>query len=76
MNAPGAAAPGAGFVAEALSPDFGFYLRAGRLLAERQLLAAGPARPTQFWTSASPEHMRNILPLLWNKSGVVRSFGL
>ena len=36
MNAPGAAAPGAGFVAEALSPDFGFYLRAGRLLAERQ----------------------------------------
>ncbi len=47
-----------------------------RLLAERQLLAAGPARPTQFWTSASPEHMRNILPLLWNKSGVVRSFGL
>lgn len=47
-----------------------------RLLAERQLLAAGPARPAQFWTSASPEHMRNILPLLWNKSGVVRSFGL
>ena len=47
-----------------------------RLLAERQLLAAGPARPTQFWTSASPEHMRNILPVLLNKSGVVRSFGL
>jgi glutamate racemase len=47
-----------------------------RLLSERSLLAAGPARQTQFWTSASPEHMENILPLLWNKSGSVQSFGL
>ncbi|WP_202211017.1 glutamate racemase [Pseudomonas paraversuta] len=47
-----------------------------RLLSERSLLAAGPARLTQFWTSASPEHMQNILPLLWNKSGSVQSFGL
>ena len=47
-----------------------------RLLDERKLLAAGPATEAQFWTSASPENMRNILPLLWNKSGVVRSFGL
>ncbi|QBF25148.1 glutamate racemase [Pseudomonas tructae] len=45
-----------------------------RLLGERQLLAAGPARATQFWTSASPEHLRNILPILWNKSDSVRSF--
>ena len=45
-----------------------------RLLDERTLLAVGPARKTQFWTSASPEEMRNILPSLWNKSGVVRSF--
>ena len=45
-----------------------------RLLDERKLLAAGPATEAQFWTSASPENMRNILPLLWNKSGVVRSF--
>ena len=47
-----------------------------RLLDERKLLAAGPATEAQFWTSASPENMRNILPLLWNKSGVVRSFDL
>ena len=47
-----------------------------RLLRERGLLATGPAQETQFWTSALPEQMRNILPALWNKSGVVRSFGL
>lgn len=47
-----------------------------RLLDERGLLATGPARETQLWTSASPENFRNILPVLWNKSGVVRSFGL
>ncbi|MDD1014412.1 glutamate racemase [Pseudomonas rubra] len=45
-----------------------------RLLGERQLLAARPARETQFWTSASPEHLRNILPILWNKSDSVQSF--
>lgn len=45
-----------------------------RLLAERQLLADGPARPAQFWTSASPEHLRSILPLLWHNGGVVQSF--
>lgn len=47
-----------------------------RLLAEQNLLAAGPPRETQFWTSASPEHLGNILPVLWNKSGVVQSFDL
>ncbi|MFJ4373460.1 glutamate racemase [Pseudomonas japonica] len=45
-----------------------------RLLAERNLLASGPARPTQFWTSADPDHLRNILPLLWKKSDGVQSF--
>lgn len=45
-----------------------------RLLGERGLLATGPAHPAQFWTSASPDHLRNILPLLWNKTGSVRSF--
>jgi glutamate racemase len=45
-----------------------------RLLTERELLAQGPVREAQFWTSASPEHLRNILPLLWNESGVVQSF--
>lgn len=45
-----------------------------RLLAERDLLASGPARPAQFWTSADPDHLRKILPLLWNKSDHVQSF--
>ena len=47
-----------------------------RLLAERELLAAGPARETQFWTSADPIHLRKILPTLWHSSGIVRSFDL
>lgn len=47
-----------------------------RLLDERGLLATGPARETQLWTSASPESLRNILHVLWNKSGLVRSFDL
>ena len=47
-----------------------------RLLDERRLLATGPARETQLWTSASPESLRNILHVLWNKSGLVRSFDL
>ncbi|MDD2048475.1 glutamate racemase [Pseudomonas putida] len=45
-----------------------------RLLGERQLLSDGPAREAQFWTSSSPEHLRKILPILWNKSDSVRSF--
>jgi glutamate racemase len=45
-----------------------------RLLAERDLLADGPARATEFWTSADKEHFANILPILWNTAGVVRSF--
>lgn len=45
-----------------------------RLLAERDLLAAGPARPAQFWTSGDAQHLTTILPLLWNDSGVVQRF--
>ncbi|UZE22857.1 glutamate racemase [Pseudomonas sp. B21-056] len=47
-----------------------------RLLAERALLAEGPASETQFWSSADPAHLRNILPMLWHSSGVVQSFSL
>lgn len=47
-----------------------------RLLGERDLLALGPAQPAQFWTSASPEHLKEILPMLWNKSDSVRSFAM
>jgi glutamate racemase len=45
-----------------------------RLLAERELLAEGPAHAAQFWTSADRVHFANILPILWNNAGVVRSF--
>lgn len=45
-----------------------------RLLDERQLLAEGPPRIAQFWTSGDPQHLRNILPTLWKFTGVVRSF--
>lgn len=45
-----------------------------RLLTQSDLLASGPALETGFWTSADPENFRNILPLLWKKSGVVRFF--
>lgn len=47
-----------------------------RLLAERGLLAEGPASETQFWSSADPAHLGKILPMLWHSSGIVRSFDL
>ena len=47
-----------------------------RLLVERDLLATGLARDARFWTSASPEHLQAILPLLWNRAGLVKSFDL
>ena len=47
-----------------------------RLLAARELLAKGPARDAQFWSSADPEHFRNILPMLWQSPGIVRCFEL
>ncbi|MDB6050372.1 MAG: glutamate racemase [Pseudomonas sp.] len=47
-----------------------------RLLSQRQLLADGPALESRFWTSASPETFRNILPLLWQKTANVRFFAL
>ncbi|MFG0634479.1 glutamate racemase [Pseudomonas sp. xss_2] len=47
-----------------------------RLLAERQLLADGPARDTVFWSSADPENLRKILPLLWETSDSVQSFSM
>jgi glutamate racemase len=38
-----------------------------RLLAERELLAAGPARPSCFWSSGEPLQMHAVLPLLWGE---------
>jgi len=45
-----------------------------RLLEARDLLSQGTARDAQFWTSADPDHFRRILPMLWQKPGVVQSF--
>lgn len=47
-----------------------------RLLIQNDLLADIPARETVFWTSASTNKFRTILPVLWKKSDSVRSFGL
>jgi len=47
-----------------------------RLLAARDLLADGPARAAAFWTSADPLSLKNILPVLWNKSDAVQRFQL
>jgi glutamate racemase len=42
-----------------------------RLLEARGLRAAGPAQPAQFWTSASPLAMQQVLPLLWGEAALV-----
>jgi len=47
-----------------------------RLLGAHGLLADGPAGDTRFWTSADPQSLRKILPLLWHKSDSVQSFPL
>ncbi|MFP6850887.1 MAG: glutamate racemase [Pseudomonas sp.] len=39
-----------------------------RLLAERDLLATGPAQPAQFWSSAEPQAMQHVLPQLWGEA--------
>src|SRR5471030_2167932 len=38
-----------------------------RLLTQHDLLASGPAREAQFWSSADPKSFGSILPLLWKK---------
>lgn len=47
-----------------------------RLLQSQDLLATGPARAVEFWTSGSPENFGNVLPKLWKFSHSVRSFDL
>ncbi|MGC3218480.1 glutamate racemase, partial [Pseudomonas aeruginosa] len=36
-----------------------------RELSARALLASGQAATPRFWTSALPEEMERILPILW-----------
>ncbi|MDD1137714.1 glutamate racemase [Pseudomonas sp. TNT2022 ID233] len=47
-----------------------------RLLAERDLLAAGPNRPVRFWTSADPASLRKTLVLLGQVDSDVEKFTL
>lgn len=47
-----------------------------RLLGESNLLSQAPTRATRFWSSADPDNLKNILPLLWNKSDDVQRFQL
>ncbi|AYC31725.1 glutamate racemase [Pseudomonas cavernae] len=42
-----------------------------RLLAERALLTAGPALAARFWSSADPQQLREVLPLLWGQAAAV-----
>lgn len=45
-----------------------------RLLTARDLLAEGPARGAVFWTSAQPQSLDKVLPLLWGGDVSVHSF--
>ncbi|WP_166221180.1 glutamate racemase [Pseudomonas atagonensis] len=47
-----------------------------RLLAERDLLADGPNRSVRFWTSADPDYLCNVLPLLGQTAVDVKKFTL
>lgn len=47
-----------------------------RLLAERDLLADGPSLAVKFWTSADPQALRKILPLLGQTASNVQNFDL
>ncbi len=43
----------------------------GRLLGERELLAAGPAQPARFWSSGEPAALARVLPVLWGEAAAV-----
>jgi glutamate racemase len=45
-----------------------------RLLAARDLLAEGPAREAMFWSSADPQSLSSVLPVLWHEAGAVSTF--
>lgn len=42
-----------------------------RLLAERDLLAEGPAQPARFWSSGEPAALARVLPVLWGEVATV-----
>lgn len=45
--------------------------RLEQLLAERGLLAADGEGGAQFWSSAAPEHLARVLPVLWGEAPAV-----
>ncbi|ERI52776.1 hypothetical protein N878_17810, partial [Pseudomonas sp. EGD-AK9] len=45
-----------------------------RLLEQGQLLAAGPAQATRYWSSGSPAQMQRVLPVLLGETAEVRAF--
>ncbi|MBA1201967.1 glutamate racemase [Pseudomonas capeferrum] len=47
-----------------------------RLLGKHNLLAHASPCTTRFWSSADPDNLKKILPLLWNKSDDVQRFQL
>ncbi|WP_341304844.1 glutamate racemase [Pseudomonas sp. TMP25] len=42
-----------------------------RMLSAQGVLASGPAQPAQFWSSAEPQAMQHVLPLLWGMAAEV-----
>lgn len=44
-----------------------------RVLAARDLLASGPAQPARFWSSAQPQALQQVLPLLWGAPAEVQA---
>ncbi len=45
-----------------------------RVLSEHELLASGPAQPAQFWSSAAPQALQQVLPVLWGEAAVVQAW--
>jgi glutamate racemase len=45
-----------------------------RLLEQGQLLAAGPAQATRYWSSGVPAQMQRVLPVLLGEAAEVRAF--
>ncbi len=45
-----------------------------RVLAEHELLASGSAQPAQFWSSAQPRALQQVLPVLWGEAAVVHAW--
>ena len=45
-----------------------------RVLSEHEMLASGPAQPAQFWSSAQPQALQQVLPVLWGEAAIVHAW--